>query len=301
MPYELYGNPLRSSAFNAAGRGWHVFPLRPDSKTPALHGADRCPGTEDCAAGHRKWEERATDAPEQIASWWSRRWYNVAVATGPSGLVVIDLDVPKDNSSADTPSGVANFKALCERAGQPVPTTYRVRTASQGWHLYFTAPPGIRLANTAGKLGPLIDTRAWGGYVVAAGSTLNGAIYADSGVHVAPLPAWLCDRLTARPQPPGRVAVPSSSRASRYATAALKAETAAVAGAEEGQRNHTLVRAARALGRLIASGDLTRTEVEEALNGAGERAGLRPYECGPVITSALNWSIAHNPQKGRAV
>ncbi|MCC4320013.1 bifunctional DNA primase/polymerase [Streptomyces malaysiensis] len=296
MPYDTEGNPFLPFAFNAAGRGWHVFPLLPGAKPPALHGTERCPHTGDCATGHRKWEQRATDDPEQIAAWWSRRWYNVAVATGPSGLVVIDLDVPKGNSSADTPCGVTTFKALCERAGQPVPDTYRVRTASGGWHLYFTAPPGIRLTNTAGKLGPLIDTRAWGGYVVAAGSAIGGGLYADSGVHVAPLPGWLCDRLTARPQPRGRVAVPSSSRASRYATAALEAEIAAVAGAEVGQRNHTLLRAARALGRLIASGDLTRSEVEEALNGAGERAGLRPYECGPVITSALNWSIAHNPQ-----
>ncbi|MFE2181121.1 bifunctional DNA primase/polymerase [Streptomyces sp. NPDC059455] len=300
MPYDTEGNPFLPFAFNAAGRGWHVFPLLPGAKAPALHGTERCPHTGDCATGHRKWEQRATDDPEQIAAWWSRRWYNVAVATGPSGLVVIDLDVPKDNSSTDTPSGVTTFKALCERAEQPVPDTYRVRTASGGWHLYFTTPPGIRLTNTAGKLGPLIDTRAWGGYVVAAGSAVGGGLYADSGGHVAPLPVWLCARLTGRQEPQGRMAVPLSSRVSRYVSAALEAETAAVSGAKEGCRNATLVRAARALGRFVASGDLSRSEVEEALNGAGERAGLRPYECGPVITSALNWSIAHNSQSRTA-
>ncbi|MEI5528359.1 bifunctional DNA primase/polymerase, partial [Streptomyces brasiliscabiei] len=88
------------------------------------------------------------------------------------GLVVVDLDVPKDqdNSSADAPDGATTFKALCERTGHTVPDTYRTRTASGGQHLYFTAPAGVRLGNTAGTLAPLVDTRAWGGYVVATGS-----------------------------------------------------------------------------------------------------------------------------------
>lgn len=77
--------------------------------------------------------------------------------------------------AADTPSGVTTFTALCERTGQAVPTTHRTRTASGGEHLYFTAPTGARLTNIAGKLGELIDTRAWGGYVVATGSTPRSA------------------------------------------------------------------------------------------------------------------------------
>ncbi|WP_217201634.1 bifunctional DNA primase/polymerase [Streptomyces buecherae] len=289
---------LLAAALDAAARGWPVFPLRPRDKRPTGHAERRCPRTGACATGHRTWEQRATTDPATIREAWSLRPFNIGIATGPANLVVVDLDQPKGN--ADAPSGAANLLALCERAGQVIPRTYRVRTASGGWHLYFTAPPGARLTNTAGRLGPLIDTRAWGGYVVAASSaTPRGAYQAAGPGPVAPLPAWLHERLTARQASRVLMSGPAPDRASRYATAALEAERAAVAGAVEGTRNATLLRAARALGRLVASGDLPRHVVEEALKGAGEAAGLTAAECTPVITSALNWSIAHNPQ-GRA-
>ena len=72
-----------------------------------------------------------------------------------------------------------------------------MRTGSDGSHLYFTAPPGAQLRNSAGRLGWLIDTRAHGGYVVAAGSIVAGHTYAAL-VDIGParLPGWLAERLT---------------------------------------------------------------------------------------------------------
>lgn len=287
---------LLTVALDAAKRGWHVFPLRPRDKRPALHGEAACPGTGDCAAGHRKWEQRATTDPDRIRAAWSTGAFNVGISTGPSGLVVVDLDPVKAKDPKGTPDGVTSLQALCERAGHPVPATYRTRTASGGHHLYFTAPPGARLGNSAGKLGKHIDTRAHGGYVVAAGSTLpNGAYDVVDPTDPVPLPEWLHAHLTPRQPLRGLTTAPAPVRASRYAAAALRAETAAVAGAGEGVRNWTLVRAARALGRFIPSGDLARSEVEAALNSAGLRAGLRENECRSAVASALNWSIANNP------
>ncbi|MEU9199477.1 bifunctional DNA primase/polymerase [Streptomyces sp. NPDC048332] len=287
---------LMNAALDAAERGWHVFPLRPGDKRPALHGETACQGLGDCAGGHRKWEDRATTDPDRIRRAWADHPFNIGIATGPSGLVVVDLDMPKPNSSTDTPSGVTTFQALCERAGQPVPATYRTRTPSGGHHLYFTTPPRARLTNSAGKLGKHIDTRAHGGYVVAAES-LNptGRYTVTDPTPPAPLPEWLYTLLKPRQALRALTAAPTPLRASRYAAAALKAERAAVAAAGEGVRNWTLVRAARALGRFVASGDLSRTEVEEALNWGGLAAGLRESECRAAITSALNWSIANNP------
>ncbi|WP_103531701.1 bifunctional DNA primase/polymerase [Streptomyces sp. SM11] len=286
---------LITAALDAAERGWHVFPLRPRDKRPALHGETACTGTGDCAAGHRKWEQRATTAPDRIRKAWSAGAFNVGIATGPSGLVVVDLDPVKAKDPKGTPDGVTSLQALCERAGQTVPATYRTRTASGGHHLYFTAPDGVRLGNSAGKLGTHIDTRAHGGYVVAAGSTLpNGTYEVVDPTEPVPLPEWLYASLTPRQVSRGLTVTPAPVRASRYAAAALRAETAAVAGAGEGVRNWTLVRAARALGRFIPSGDLARHEVEQALNSAGLRAGLRENECRAAVTSALNWSIANN-------
>ncbi|MFJ7527709.1 bifunctional DNA primase/polymerase [Streptomyces griseus] len=287
---------LLTVALDAAERGWHVFPLRPRDKPPALHGEIACTGTGDCAAGHRKWEQRATTDPARIRAAWSAGAFNVGIATGPSGLVVVDLDPVKAKDPKGTPDGVTSLQALCERAGQTVPATYRTRTASGGHHLYFTAPDRVRLGNSAGRLGKHIDTRAHGGYVVAAGSALpHGTYDVVDPTDPVPLPEWLYAILTPRQLFPGLMAVPVPVRASRYAAAALRAETAAVAGAGEGVRNWTLVRAARALGRFIPSGDLDRHEVEQALNSAGLRAGLRESECRAAVASALNWSIANNP------
>ncbi|MFD3906508.1 bifunctional DNA primase/polymerase [Streptomyces sp. CB04723] len=287
---------LLNAALDPAERGWHVFPLRPRDKRPALHGETACPGTGDCTAGHRKWEQRATTDPDRIRRAWSTGAFNVGIATGPSGLVVVDLDPVKAKDPKGTPDGVASLQALCERAGQPVPATYRTRTASGGHHLYFTAPTGVRLGNSAGRLGKHIDTRAHGGYVVAAASILPGGAYeVVDPTEPVPLPEWLCALLMPRQPSRDLMAASVPVRASRYAAAALRAETAAVAGAGEGSRNWTLVRAARALGRFIPSGDLARSEVEQALNSAGLAAGLREHECRSAVASALNWSIANNP------
>ncbi|WP_405195418.1 bifunctional DNA primase/polymerase [Streptomyces anulatus] len=287
---------LITAALDAAERGWHVFPLRPRDKRPALHGEASCTGTGDCTAGHRKWEQRATTDPDRIRKAWSAGAFNVGIATGPSGLVVVDLDPVKAKDPKGTPDGVTSLQALCERAGQTVPATYRTRTASGGHHLYFTAPAGVRLGNSAGRLGKHIDTRAHGGYVVATGSTLpHGTYEVVDPSDPVPLPEWLYTPLTPRQSSRGLTVASVPVRTSRYAAAALRAETAAVAGAGEGVRNWTLVRAARALGRFIPSGDLARSEVEAALNSAGLAAGLRENECHAAVTSALNWSIANNP------
>ncbi|WP_335941673.1 bifunctional DNA primase/polymerase [Streptomyces sp. PTD5-9] len=283
---------LLRAALDAAERGWHVFPLRPGTKRPALHGETACPRTGPCTTGHLKWEDRATTDPDRIRAAWAAGAFNVGLATGPSGLVVIDLDMPKPNSNGDTPCGVRTFEALCERAGQLVPTTYRTRTASGGCHLYFTAPPSTRLANSRGLLGPLIDTRAWGGHVVAPGSTVNGRAYeVVDTAPVTPLPSWLLGALTPESRPALPVRISAARNGGRVADVALQRETAAVAGAAEGDRNAQLLRSTRAVGRFVAWGDLPRHLVEEAFQGAGEAAGLPAAECRSTIRSALNWSI----------
>ncbi|MFI2423463.1 bifunctional DNA primase/polymerase [Streptomyces sp. NPDC018955] len=283
---------LLRAALNAAEHGWHVFPLRPGTKRPALHGEKTCTRTGPCVAGHRKWEQRATTDPDRIRAAWSRAPFNVGIATGPSGLVVVDLDTPKHKDSADTPDGAATFAALCERAGHAIPDTYRTRTASGGTHLYFTAPHGIRLPNTAGTVADSVDTRAWGGYVVAAGSTTPAGPYEALSTPVAaPLPAWLLTILQpapARPVGPLRLPVVDGSRA---AVAALEAECAVVAAAPEGLRNTTLNRSAFKVGRFVAWGDLPRHMAEDAFQAAGESVGLTAAECRTTIRSALDSSL----------
>lgn len=54
----------------------------------------------DCAGGHRKGEDRATVDPDRIRRAWADRTFNIGVATSPSGLVVVDLDMPKQAALA---------------------------------------------------------------------------------------------------------------------------------------------------------------------------------------------------------
>lgn len=285
------------AALDAAERGWRIFPLRFDDKRPAGHREDRCPRTGRCRDSHLTPEQRATTDLALIDRCWGQGRYSIGIATGPSGLVVIDLDVAK-TSKKDAPDGAATFQALCERTGQSLPDTFTVRTGSGGDHLYFRAPAGARLRNSQRKLGPAIDTRAWGGYVVAPGATVGGRLYTplNPTTPVAVLPDWL-HVLLAPPRRPAPVNVPVARDVSAFATAALRNETAAVKAATEGSRNWTLTRAARALGRLVARGDLARDAVEEALNGAGQAVGLTAQETAATVTSALNWSIRNNPQR----
>lgn len=88
------------AALDAAERGWHVFPLMPRSKRPALN----------------RWEQRTITDPARIAAAWRHAAYNVGLDTGPSRLVVVDLDTAKPGE--DGPGGAAVLAALAARHGQ---------------------------------------------------------------------------------------------------------------------------------------------------------------------------------------
>jgi hypothetical protein len=292
------------AALNAAARGWHVFPLRPGSKRPAYpgHDAGHCDRTDPrCRDGHQGWEPRATTDPARIGRGWALAPYNIGIACGPSRLVVVDLDTPKPG---DTPppewripgvgTGADVLAVLCDRAGQPYPSaTYTVSTPSGGTHLYFTAPPGAELRNTTGAnggLGWLVDTRAAGGYVVAAGSTVNGRRYtATRDTPPAPLPGWLAGHLTPAPLPPQRpvdVTLPPG-RAGDYLRAAVNGELARVTGSPPAGHNTALYLAAVALGQLVAGGALDEADVAAWLTDAAHQAGQRPGETARTIASGL--------------
>ncbi|MEU9185396.1 bifunctional DNA primase/polymerase [Streptomyces sp. NPDC048484] len=296
MTADLVCLPLLASALTAAGRDWPVIPLHPRAKRPAGHPERSCPATGRCANGHRKPEQRATTNPELIHATWGARPYNVGIATGPAGLLVIDLDVCKPEEPKGAPDGATSLQALCERAGQAIPRTYRVRTARGGEHLYFSAPSEMRLKCSADRLGKHIDTRAWGGYVVAPGSTTPDGTYEIlDDAPVAPLPAWLTSPLTEQPKP-AHVELAPVRDGTRAANTALERECAVVRAASEGGpngRNNTLHKSACKVARFVAWGHLPRDSAEQAIQAAGESTGLPPAECRATIRSAMDWVITH--------
>jgi hypothetical protein len=276
-----------AAALAAIERGWPVFPLTAGRKTPVRRLTD--------------WETRATTDAALIEGWWARHpGGNIGIATGPSRLVVVDLDVPKPDQAA--PAGQEQWAELrcgfdvLDAIGDthgPLPETYTVRTAGGGFHLYYRAPAGAELRNTSGRIGWLIDTRAAGGYVVAAGSTINRPPYQHvlDPPDLPELPQWL-HALSAPPPPPPRPAAPPTRRTEGYAGAALLAEIVRVQRAGQGGRNWALNKAAWNLSRFVAAGDLDRHAVERELQAAGEATGLRPAEVAATIRSAITNAFA---------
>ncbi len=272
-----------SSALAAADLGWHVFPVAPGSKQPALR---------------ENWQDLATTDPDQIRSWWVRhRDYNIGIACGPSGLVVVDLDIDTAagaREGLDGPaSGVVSLELLCLARGQRYPAgTYTVDTPSGGCHLYFGAPATL-VRNSAGQVGPLIDIRADGGYVVGAGSRVGERAYCARGDFLPltlPLPGWITWLPTDPPAPPEAarpLPLPDGTAGRAYALAALREETRRVAAARPGTRNDTLNRAAFALGQLVAARLLPPLPVMTSLADAAAYAGLPADEARRTIRSGM--------------
>ncbi|MHA6796762.1 bifunctional DNA primase/polymerase [Pseudonocardia bannensis] len=303
MNRALDSADLLDAALDAAARGWPVFPLHRGTKRPALHGYTRCPRQGACAGGHQGWEQRATTDPARIRAAWAAGPFNIGLATGPAGLLVVDCDTRKNLDDPDeappgewagAAGGVDVLAVLAEHAGAALPGTFTVGTPSGGRHLYFRAPAGAGLRNSAGLLGWKIDTRAHGGYVVAAGSTTPAGDYTVTDDRApAELPPWLFQRLRPAP-PPAPLAGPirpGSGRRDRYLDAALRAETARVHAAAPAQRNACLYIASVALGQLVAGGSLSEPEARAVLLSAAARhLALRAYsprQAEQTITSGL--------------
>ncbi|MBA2320593.1 MAG: bifunctional DNA primase/polymerase [Deltaproteobacteria bacterium] len=275
-------------ALSLASRGMKVFPLQPGSKVPAVA---------------RDWEGCATSGIEQIERWWVRAPYNIAVATGPSRLLVVDLDAPKDRSRGDELHGRQVLDEVARKLGEQVPSdTLTVATAGGGLHLYFRAPDDAWLTNTAGRLGTRIDTRAGGGYVVAPGSVVNRRPYRTVCASApAPAPPWLISTLRAHVVKP--LALQPTRAHGSYLRAVVAGEVRNVVEAPVSRRNHTLFVAAARLGRFISSGQLSAEDVRSALVAAADRHvgvhGFTPSEARRTIDSGLRrGTMSHDRSPG---
>jgi hypothetical protein len=154
---------LNATAAELAGEGFRVFEIPGRVKSPPVAG----------------WQRIATSDPEKagripISS-------NLGIATG-AGLLVLDVDGE---------AGAQSLAAL-ELMHGALPETCRVSTPSGGVHYYFTSDAPI--ANSASKIGPKLDIRGEGGYVVAPGSrTEKGEYTVAHAAEPAPAPQWLLD------------------------------------------------------------------------------------------------------------
>jgi Bifunctional DNA primase/polymerase, N-terminal len=162
---------MLKAALAYARRGVPVFPCEPGAKRPLTRN------------GH--WD--ATTDSRVVERWW-KRWpsANVGVPTGEkSGVVVLDVDVD---------DGGPGSLAKLERAVAPAPKTAWARTGGGGIHVFFRYPRGTEIRNSAGLLGPGLDVRGEGGYVVVPPSRTQGPY---EWVDRSPLAeaTWLIERL----------------------------------------------------------------------------------------------------------
>ena len=271
---------LLAAALAHAARGWRVFPLRRGDKRPAV----------------KDWEPRATTDPARIERAWTAGPFNIGIATGPSGLVVLDLDRPKPGEippAAYRQPGIRDggdvLAVLCEANDQPLPVdTYAVRTGSGGTHLYFTAPPGITLRNTAKRLGWLIDTRAHGGYVVAAGSTVDRRPYTVLvDEDPAPLPGWLTDRL-ADPAPTTERVAPRLARRPPTPPRRCAANSTGCSPPPKAPATTPSTPPRSPSASSPPPDCLPRQLADDALTLAGQAIGLPARECAATIRSGLD-------------
>lgn len=257
---------MKDAAITYAKRGLRVLPLQPRGKLPLTEHGSR---------------DATSDAAE-LERWWSR-WpeANVGIATG-AGLHVIDLDGSE---------GVETWRALTAEHGRV--ESLVARTGSGGWHIYLSTDR--HLSNTAKKLGPGIDTRGEGGYVVAPPSIHpNGWRYEIlNDVPLAAVPDWLLVLLAppARKEPP-RFA--PAYGATAYGRVALERMRAELLAAPEGARNDTLNLVAWRAGRLAAGGQIEHADCAQII-AAGVSIGLRAHEVDATFRSGYNAGLADDP------
>jgi hypothetical protein len=270
-------NAGRGAAVAAARRGWAVFPLRPGDKRPVVD----------------RWEQRAVADPARVAKHWPSDQHNVGIACGPSGLVVVDLDTPKGR--LDLPDEWANvegiregadiFTVLVERAGATWPDTYTVMSPTSGTHLYFQAPDGVEVRNSQGKVAPMVDIRASGGYIVAAGSiTTVGRYEVLNDTRPVPLPAWLRETLTRRPEQRPQPEAPEHRGAP---VPRLRGLVDTVLHAPPHQGNGVLFWASCRGAEMVAAGELDEPTVSGVLLRAAVERGRPEREARATIASGM--------------
>ena len=207
----------------------------------------------------------ATKDPETIRRSF-RNAAMIGIPTGEaSGFFVLDLDCK---------NGAQGLEWLAAHEHR-LPQTRRHRTRSGGVHLLFAMPTGRTIRNSASRVGPGVDVRGSGGYIIAPPS--DGYDVVDACT-IAEAPAWLLDLIDPPVAPRVQSAIANNTRdlapprqsidGTRYGLQALDNECQAILSAADGAKHDTLNRAAFSIGGLVAAGELAEGLALHALASA---------------------------------
>ncbi len=202
-----------------AHMGWPIFPCSAQTKAPLTpHG----------------FKDATVDMPTLKASHEQHPGCAWGVATSAERCVV-DID-PRHG-------GDATLAALVATHG-PVPPTPSARTGGGGWHHYVRTPPGTR----CGVIGPGIDRKAEGGYVILPPSRIECPEHGGRGyaweakpweVPMADAPAWV---LGAGPKAKTKTGATAVLQADPWLVQPAGDDLLTHPGAVAGERQQTLCR-----------------------------------------------------------
>ena len=166
---------LKTAALQWADAGFPVFPVGRDKKPLTPH------GFEDATM------DRAT-----ISAWWGLYpEANIGTSPGQYGMAVLD---------EDPPLGADTLRGLEARYGS-LPRTYKVRTPRGGHHYWFNGTTKSTVGTERNGLGPKLDTRSIGGYVLLPPSATDKGVYeVIDETDYADLPAWVDETLHSKEQ-----------------------------------------------------------------------------------------------------
>ncbi|PYJ11252.1 MAG: hypothetical protein DMF06_03310 [Verrucomicrobia bacterium] len=290
--------PAKKTKLKAAAQwyikfNWFIFPCEPNGKQPLT------------AHGYKD----ASNDPAQIEEWWEK-WpdANIGLACDKSEVVALDGDPSHyDDRSREL---MADLSSEYLTASQSTP--------SNGTHLIYMAPLGVKVSNSPGSLPPGIDVRA-NGYILLEPSCVVYSEQEARSKGVEPgymsfyrwlerpdetVPQPLPDRVleALRKPEPKRTPPPNTNGyhngngngvsvangKEKYARVALDRELDALAKSSEGGRNEQLNKSAFSLGQLVASGLLDESEVGEKLENVALAIGLAEQEIRATIRSGLS-------------
>lgn len=172
-------------ALDAAARGLDAFPIRPYTHPGPNATREQCEAAAKAAKAPliSNWQNQATQDKRQFREWWSE-WPDANIATTTERFIVVDID-PRNGG-----------KATYEMLGMiyEFPDTAISNTQGGGNHIFYALPQGVRVKGGTNKLGPGVDIKSSGGYVLLPGSTIEGRAYVwGNDRPIALAPQWLID------------------------------------------------------------------------------------------------------------
>jgi putative DNA primase/helicase len=182
---EALRNPL-DAALTYAERGWPIFPVHGIDGGRCTCGKPNCdsPGKHPLT---KKGFKAATTDTQQIREWFVKRpKANLATTMGTTGNGHLGIDADPRHGGDKT------FLELTAELG-PLPRTLVTLTGGGGTHHWFPCR-GVEFRSKANALGPGLDLKAGGGYLLLPPSAhISGGVYRWQDYSVAPadLPrAW---------------------------------------------------------------------------------------------------------------